>query len=91
MRWNALPRSLRDAGSAGAHSGSARDEAPHAPEGVTEKVRGKVVQTPQMCSCLGCGNQRHNTAGWTPSIQERRWFEQYREKVQDAEEDCQQR
>ena len=73
------------------HSGNAQDEAPRAPEGMSEKVLGKVVQTPQMCSCLGCGNQRHNTAGWTPTVQEQRWFEQYREQVQEAEDDLAQR
>lgn len=68
-------------------SGSALDEAPRPPEGMSPEVLGKLVHTPQMCSCLGCGNQRRNTAGWTPTLEERRWFEQYREQVEEAEED----
>jgi hypothetical protein len=69
------------------HSGCALDEPPGPPERMDEKVLGKVVQTPQMCSCLGCGNQRHNTAGWEPTLQERRWFQQYREQVGEAQDD----
>lgn len=27
-------------------------------EGMSSKQLGKVVQNPQQCSCMGCGNQR---------------------------------
>lgn len=47
-------------------------------------VLGKAVHTPQMCSCLGCGNQRHNTGGWTPTIQEVRWAHQYYEQLDEV-------
>jgi hypothetical protein len=69
----------------------ARGEAPRPPEAMSAKVAGKLVHTPQMCSCLGCGNERHNTAGWTPTLQEKRWFKQYREQVEEAEEDSEAR
>jgi len=66
------------------HAGSAQDGAPRPPEGMSSKAIGKLVQNPQMCSCLGCGNQRHNTAGWTPTLQEQRWAQQYREQLDEA-------
>ena len=44
---------------------------------------GKVVQYPQVCSCGGCGNARRwpwmNEAEHT--LQERRYFDQYREQL----------
>ncbi|CAG9268316.1 hypothetical protein PUN4_550244 [Paraburkholderia unamae] len=49
-------------------SGNALDEALRPPEEMSETVLGKVVHTPQMCLCLGRGNQRHNTAGWSPTL-----------------------
>lgn len=61
-----------------------RDEPPVTPIGMSPAQLGKMVQNPQMCSCLGCGNQRHNTAGWTPTLQEKRWFIQYQEQVEEA-------
>lgn len=57
------------------------DELPLAPAEMDARILGQVVHTPQMCSCLGCGNQRHNTAGWTPTLQELRWLDQYREQL----------
>lgn len=68
----------------------AEDGAPLRPLEMSEHDLGRVVQTPQTCSCLGCGNQRHNTAGWCPTLQEKRWGEQYHEQVQEAEEDLNQ-
>lgn len=47
-------------------------------------ILGKALHTPQMCSCLGCGNQRHNTGGWTPTIQEVRWHVQYLEQLDEV-------
>jgi hypothetical protein len=70
------------------HSGNALDEAPRPPEAMSAKVKGKLVQTPQLCSCLACGNPRHNTAGWTPTVQEQRWLKQYREQLDEALDDC---
>jgi hypothetical protein len=64
------------------------DQVPQAPEPMPVALLGKIVATPQMCSCLGCGNQRHNTAGWTPTVQERRWLDQYREQLEEVEEDA---
>jgi hypothetical protein len=53
----------------------------HTPQEMSPSQLGKVVQYPQACSCMGCGNQRHNTGGWMPTLQERRWFQQYREQL----------
>jgi hypothetical protein len=69
------------------HNGSAIDRAPSPPKGMDDRLLGKILNTPQLCSCLGCGNQRHNTAGWTPTLQEQRWAVQYREQLEEAEKD----
>jgi hypothetical protein len=66
---------------------TAYPDLPVAPVEMDAKRLGMLVATPQLCSCLGCGNARHNTAGWTPTIQERRWFVQYREQIEEAEDD----
>jgi hypothetical protein len=63
------------------------DDLPRTPVEMPPRILGQVVNTTQLCSCLGCGNQRHNTAGWTPTIQEKRWLVQYREQLDEAEED----
>jgi hypothetical protein len=67
------------------------DSPPLPPVEMDERSLGQVVHTPQLCSCYGCGNTRHNTGGWTPTIQELRWFEQYREQVEEAEDDLDER
>ena len=77
--WGYGARSFR-------HSGSALEGAPLPPEPMPVSQLGKILHTPQMCSCLGCGNARHNTAGWTPTLQERRGFAFYREQVKEAED-----
>lgn len=64
-----------------------RDELPQSPVEMEPRILGKVLRTPQLCSCWACGNQRHNTGGWTPTINERRWLDQYREQVAETEED----
>jgi len=66
---------------------SSLDHPPISPVEMDARQLGQVVSTPQLCSCLGCGNPRHNTAGWTPTIKELRWLQQYREQVEETEED----
>lgn len=63
------------------------DALPSAPVEMDKQQLGKVVQYPQACSCAGCCNVRRapNMNGGEYTLQERRYFENYKEQLVEEE------
>ena len=57
------------------------------PAEMSARDLGKVLHTPQLCSCPGCGNSRRHA--WFKAerltLQERRWLIQYSEQLDEIE------
>lgn len=61
------------------------DTLPSAPAPMSDAQLGKVVQNPQMCSCMGCGNARRILGGTGWTRQESRNWQNYLEGLEELE------